>query len=155
MASNTLDYIAHFGGVFFSYTACTVVVVLILRKAFHFEKFITIDNIELVNKLMLIASLVVSFSFLNELFVSWYSGYMYEQFAFYNRALGPYWWSYFMMLIANIILPLLFAFRKIRRNVVFTFVISLAINFGMFFERFVIMIISLHRDYLPSSWEYH
>jgi len=87
-----------------------------------------------------------------DIFIAWYYGYIYEQFAFYNRALGSYWWSYFLMLLMNIVVPLFLFFKKIRRSFLWTFVIVLMINGGMYFERLVILITSMHRDYLPSTW---
>jgi Ni/Fe-hydrogenase subunit HybB-like protein len=76
-------------------------------------------------------------------------------FAFFNRALGPYWWSYFGMMFCNVVSPQLFWSQKLRRNIPFTFFMSIIINIGMWFERFVIIVTSLHRDYLPSSWNYY
>ena len=85
--------------------------------------------------------------------MAWYSGVEYEMFAFINRATGPYWWAYWIMMTCNVISPQLFWFKKLRRSIGFTFFMSIVINIGMWFERFVIIVTSLHRDYLPSSWE--
>ncbi|HEX5112942.1 MAG TPA: hypothetical protein VFV79_08850, partial [Saprospiraceae bacterium] len=87
--------------------------------------------------------------------IAWYSGYVYEQFAFFNRALGPYWWSYFGMMTCNVLSPQLFWSQKIRRNVTMTFFMSIFVNIGMWFERFVIIATTLARDYLPSSWSFY
>jgi molybdopterin-containing oxidoreductase family membrane subunit len=84
--------------------------------------------------------------------MAWYSGVEYEQYAFLNRATGPYWWAYATMMTCNVISPQLFWFKKIRTNIVATFILSIVVNIGMWFERFVIIVTSLHRDYLPSSW---
>jgi molybdopterin-containing oxidoreductase family membrane subunit len=84
--------------------------------------------------------------------MAWYSGNPYEQFAFINRAFGPYWWSYWIMITCNVVTPQLFWSRKIRRSPVAIFIISIFVNIGMWFERFVIIVTSLHRDFLPSSW---
>ena len=84
--------------------------------------------------------------------MAWYSGVEYEQYAFYNRVTGPYWWAYWSMMTCNVISPQLFWFKKIRTNIAATFIISIIVNIGMWFERFVIIVTSLHRDYLPSSW---
>jgi len=92
---------------------------------------------------------------LTELFISWYSGYIYEQFAFFNRALGPYWWSYFGMMACNVLSPQIFWFKKYRRSIFVTFFMSIFINIGMWFERFVIIATTLARDYIPSSWSYY
>ena len=95
---------------------------------------------------------IVGIAYLTELFMAWYSGVEYEQYAFYNRVTGPYWWAYWSMMTCNVISPQLFLFKKIRTNIAATFIISIIVNIGMWFERFVIIVTSLHRDYLPSSW---
>jgi hypothetical protein len=89
-----------------------------------------------------------------EFFIAWYSGVQYEQFAFINRAFGPYAWAYWIMVSCNVISPQFFWFRQLRRNPTMLFVISIFVNIGMWFERFVITVTSLHRDFLPSSWAY-
>jgi molybdopterin-containing oxidoreductase family membrane subunit len=87
--------------------------------------------------------------------MAWYSQVVYEQQAFKWRVLGPYWWSYWAMMTCNVISPQFFWFKKLRRNIVFTFLLSIVVNIGMWFERFVIIVTSLYRDYLPSSWTYY
>jgi molybdopterin-containing oxidoreductase family membrane subunit len=104
------------------------------------------------NKIIIATGSIVGIAYITELFMAWYSGVEYEQYAFLNRATGPYWWAYAIMMTCNVITPQLFWFKKIRRNLALTFVISIFINIGMWFERFVIVVTSLHRDYLPSSW---
>jgi Ni/Fe-hydrogenase subunit HybB-like protein len=94
-------------------------------------------------------------AYLTELFTAWYSGNIYESYAFANRAFGPYWWAYWAMMFCNLVSPQVFWFRSLRRNLWVTFAMSILINIGMWFERFVIIVISLHRDYLPSSWLYY
>jgi molybdopterin-containing oxidoreductase family membrane subunit len=89
-----------------------------------------------------------------EFFIAWYSGVEYEQYAFINRAFGPYWWAYWTMISCNVISPQLFWIRKFRRSPVVLFIVSIFVNIGMWFERFVITVTSLHRDFLPSSWGY-
>ena len=101
---------------------------------------------------MLLTGTMVGIAYLTELFTAWYSGNMYESYAFANRAFGPYWWAYWSMMTCNVITPQLFWFKKIRTSIMATFVISIFVNIGMWFERFVIIVTSLHRDYLPSSW---
>ena len=95
---------------------------------------------------------MVGVAYLSELFISWYSGVEYEGYAFLNRATGPYWWSYALMMTCNVVTPQLMLFRKIRRSMVATFILSIIVNIGMWFERFVIIVTSIHRDYIPSSW---
>jgi molybdopterin-containing oxidoreductase family membrane subunit len=107
------------------------------------------------NKVILVTGTIVGTAYLTELFIAWYSGYVYEQFAFYNRATGVYWWSYFGMMTCNVITPQLFWSKKIRRSIWWTFFLSIVVNIGMWFERFVIIATTLARDYLPSSWSYY
>jgi molybdopterin-containing oxidoreductase family membrane subunit len=96
---------------------------------------------------------VVATAYATEFFIAWYSGNEYERFAFMNRALGPFAWTYWTMVTCNVVTPQLFWFRKIRSNLVVVFILSIFINVGMWFERFVIIVTSLHRDFLPSSWQ--
>ena len=98
---------------------------------------------------------MVGVAYLTELFISWYSQYAYEQFAFYNRATGIYFWSYVGMMGCNVLAPQIFWIEKYRRNITLTFFMSIFINIGMWFERFVIIVTTLARDYLPSSWSYY
>ena len=81
-----------------------------------------------------------------------YSGAEYEQYAFLNRATGPYWWAYFLMMTCNVVSPQIMWFKKLRTSIIVSFIISIVVNIGMWFERFVIIVTSLHRDFLPSSW---
>jgi Ni/Fe-hydrogenase subunit HybB-like protein len=89
-----------------------------------------------------------------EFFIAWYSGNEYERYAFLNRMTGPYAWSYWIMISCNVISPQLFWSKKLRTNIPLSFVVSIFINIGMWFERFVIIVTSLHRDFIPSSWGY-
>jgi molybdopterin-containing oxidoreductase family membrane subunit len=96
--------------------------------------------------------MMVGLAYGTEFFIAWYSGVAVEQFAFLNRAFGPYTWAYWIMVTCNVLFPQLFWFKKIRRSVPMMMVIVILVNIGMWFERFVIIVISLHRDFLPSSW---
>ena len=142
-------------GAIFSGFAMVLTLMLITRKILKLEDYITLEHIESMNKVILATGSIVGVAYLTELFISWYSGYVYEQFAFFNRALGPYWWSYFGMMFCNVLSPQFFWSKKLRRNVLFTFFMSIFINIGMWFERFVIIATTLARDYLPSSWSYY
>ena len=106
------------------------------------------------NIVILVTGTMVGFAYITEFFIAWYSQVEYEQYAFMNRAFGPYAWAYWTMMTCNLIAPQLFWFKKLRRNIAVMFVISIIVNIGMWFERFVIVITSLHRDFLPSSWDY-
>jgi molybdopterin-containing oxidoreductase family membrane subunit len=106
------------------------------------------------NKVIVLTGSIVGVAYLTELFIAYYSGVLWEQEAFRLRVMGPYWWAYWAMMTCNVVSPQLFWFKKLRRNIWFTFFMSIIVNIGMWFERFVI-IMSLHRDYLPSSWSYY
>ncbi|MEL6923909.1 MAG: NrfD/PsrC family molybdoenzyme membrane anchor subunit [Bacteroidota bacterium] len=142
-------------GAIFSGFAMVLTLMLITRKILKLEEYITLQHIESMNKVILCTGSIVGVAYLTELFVAWYSGYVYEQYAFFNRALGPYWWSYWGMMACNVITPQLFWSRKIRRSIVWTFALSIVVNIGMWFERFVIIATTLARDYLPSNWSYY
>ncbi|MCB0395473.1 MAG: polysulfide reductase NrfD [Flavobacteriales bacterium] len=143
-------------GALFSGFAMVLTLSLIMRKVMHLEDYITISHIEYMNKIIMLTGSMVGVAYITELFVSWYSGVEYESYAFINRATGPYFWAYASMMTCNVVSPQLFWVGKWRRNLTFTFVLSIIVNIGMWFERFVIIVTSLHRDFLPSSWTmYH
>ncbi len=139
-------------GAIFSGFAMVLTLMIITRKVFKLEDYITIGHIELMNIVIIITGSIVGIAYITEFFIAWYSGVAAEQYAFINRAFGPYWWAYWSMMTCNVISPQLFWFKKIRTSIVATFILSLVVNIGMWFERFVIIVTSLHRDYLPSSW---
>jgi molybdopterin-containing oxidoreductase family membrane subunit len=139
-------------GAIFSGFAMVLTLVLIMRKVLSLENYVTVKHVEYMNIIIMLTGSIVGIAYLTELFISWYSGVEYESYAFINRFSGPYWWAYWSMMTCNVISPQLFWFKKIRTNLVATFVLSLVVNTGMWFERFVIIVTSLHRDYLPSSW---
>jgi Ni/Fe-hydrogenase subunit HybB-like protein len=139
-------------GAIFSGFAMVQTLMIITRKALHLENYITLEHISSMNKIIILTGSIVGVAYLTELFVAWYSGVEYEHYAFMNRATGPYWFAYWIMMTCNVVSPQLFWFKKIRRSPWITFAISIFINIGMWFERFVIIVTSLHRDYLPSSW---
>jgi molybdopterin-containing oxidoreductase family membrane subunit len=142
-------------GAIFSGFAMVQTLMVMTRKVLNLEQYVTLEHIESMNKVILLTGTIVGVAYLTELFVAWYSGYIYEQFAFYNRVMGPYWWSYVGMMSCNLLSPQIFWFKKIRRSVFWTFVMSIFVNIGMWFERFVIIGTTLARDYLPSSWSYY
>ena len=139
-------------GAIFSGFAMVLTLMIVTRKVFHLEDYITIGHIELMNIVIIITGSIVGIAYITEFFMAWYSGVAAEQYAFMNRMFGPYWWAYWSMMTCNVISPQLFWFKKIRTSIVATFLLSLVVNIGMWFERFVIIVTSLHRDYLPSSW---
>jgi Ni/Fe-hydrogenase subunit HybB-like protein len=139
-------------GAIFSGFAMVQNLMLITRVVYKLEDYITLEHIESMNKVITLTGSIVGVAYLTEFFIAWYSGVEYESYAFINRATGPYWWAYATMMTCNVISPQLFWSRTIRRSVTWTFFISVIVNIGMWFERFVIIVTSLHRDYLPSSW---
>lgn len=139
-------------GAIFSGFAMVQTLLIITRKVLNMEEYITIYHIDMMNRIILITGSIVGVAYLTEFFIAWYSGVEYEQYAFINRATGPYWWAYWSMMTCNVITPQLFWSKRLRESVFATFAISIFVNIGMWFERFVIIVTSLHRDYLPSSW---
>jgi Ni/Fe-hydrogenase subunit HybB-like protein len=139
-------------GAIFSGFAMVLTLMIVTRKLFKLEDYITIGHIELMNIVIIITGSIVGIAYITEFFIAWYSGVAAEQYAFMNRMFGPYWWAYWSMMTCNVISPQLFWFKKIRTSIVLTFILSLVVNIGMWFERFVIIVTSLHRDFLPSSW---
>jgi molybdopterin-containing oxidoreductase family membrane subunit len=119
------------------------------------ENIITIDHLEKMNKVILATGMMVGYAYGMEFFIAWYSGNPVEQFVFINRAFGPYSWAYWIMVSCNVLFPQLFWIKKIRRSVPVMLVIAIFVNVGMWFERFVITVSSLNRDFLPSSWAYY
>jgi Ni/Fe-hydrogenase subunit HybB-like protein len=141
-------------GAVFSGFALVETLLLIARQVFGLHKVVRMHHLDNMNKFMLLTGSLVGYAYAMELFIAWYSGNIYERFAFWNRALGEYWWSYAIMVSCNVIAPQLFWFKKIRFSIPIMFIITIVINIGMWFERFVI-VITLHADFLPSSWGYY
>lgn len=141
-------------GAVFSGFAMVQNVLIFVRKIFNYEHIITFDTLEKMNKIILLTGSMVGYAYAMEFFIAWYSGVQPEQFTFINRAFGPYAWAYWIMITCNVISPQLFWFKKIRRSIPVMFIIAVFVNIGMWFERFVIVVTSLSRDYLPSSWGY-
>ncbi|NOY07012.1 MAG: polysulfide reductase NrfD [Chlorobi bacterium] len=142
-------------GAIFSGFGMVLTLTLIARKVYGLENIITIDHLEKMNKIILVTGSMVGYAYIMEFFISWYSGNIYEVFTFVNRAFGNYAWAYWIMMICNVITPQFFWFKKVRRSVPIMFVLSIFVNIGMWFERFVITVTSLSRDFLPSSWDYY
>lgn len=142
-------------GAVFSGFAMVQNALIIIRKVFDLEHIITKDTLEKMNKIILVTGMMVGYAYAMEFFIAWYSGHDAEAFAFVNRAFGPYAWAYWIMVSCNVISPQFFWFKKLRTNIPFMFVVAVFVNVGMWFERFVITVTSLSRDYLPSSWDYY
>lgn len=142
-------------GAIFSGFAMVVTLMVICRKAFKMEAILTLRHFENMAKIMMVTGMMVGYAYAVELFISVYSGNPYEQFVFVNRAFGPYAWAYWIMVSCNVLSPQIFWWKKARTNMAILFVMSIVVNIGMWFERFVIVVSSLHRDFLPSAWGYY
>jgi molybdopterin-containing oxidoreductase family membrane subunit len=140
-------------GAIFSGMAMVTTLVVIMRKMFRLQGVITERHLSVMNKITIATSLMVGYAYVIELFTAWYSGNVYEWYAMTNRALGPYRWGYWGMVACNVLIPQLLWFRRIRRSPLLMYPIVILVNVGMWLERFVIIVTSLHRDYLPSSWD--
>jgi Ni/Fe-hydrogenase subunit HybB-like protein len=139
-------------GAIFSGFGMVQTLLVVTRKVYKLENMITLNHMEAMAKIVILTGSLVGIAYGTEFFIAWYSGNHFESFAFVNRAFGPYWWSYWIMISCNVISPQLFWIKKIRTSMLATFILSIFVNIGMWFERFVIIVTSLHRDYLPSSW---
>lgn len=142
-------------GAVFSGFAMVLSLMIICRKIYGLEDVMTIDHMEKMNIIVLVTGTMVGFAYVMEQFIAWYSGVEYEKAIFMLRAAGPYAWAYWIMFACNVFSPQFFWSKKLRRNVAFTFIISIVVNIGMWFERFVITVTSLSTDFLPSSWGYY
>jgi molybdopterin-containing oxidoreductase family membrane subunit len=141
-------------GAIFSGFAMVITLMVICRTAFGLEHIITLKHFDYMAKIILVTGTMVGFAYATEFFTAWYSGNPYEGFTFMNRAGGPYAWAYWTMISCNVISPQVFWFKKARTSIPILFAMSIVINIGMWFERFVIIVTSLHRDFLPSAWGY-
>lgn len=139
-------------GAIFSGFAMVSLLLIILRKVCKLEAYITLKHIELMNTVMLVAGSIVAVAYLTEFFMAMRSHSEFEKYIFLNRATGDYAWAFWTMIICNIVLPQLLWFKKLRRSIAFSVCVALVVCVGMWFERFVIIVTSLHRGYLPSSW---
>jgi len=140
-------------GAIFGGFAMVMTLAVPARQLFGLKDLITRRHLENMAKIMLATGSMVGYAYLMEFFVAWYSGNSIEFFAFKSRALGPYAWAYWVMIVCNVVAPQLFWFKRMRTTVWATFAIAMAINIGMWFERFVIIVTSLSSDFLPSSWD--
>ena len=140
-------------GAIYSGFAMVMTLAVPLRKFYHLEDFITMRHIHNMTKIMLVTGMIVAYGYANEAFFAWYSANPYEGFMMFNRMTGPYAVFYWSLIAINAVMIQLFWFRRVRDNVALLFVLSLFVNVGMWLERFIIIVTSLHRDFLPSSWD--
>jgi Ni/Fe-hydrogenase subunit HybB-like protein len=141
-------------GAIFSGFGMVLSLMIPLRTLCHLQEVVTIRHVDLMCKVILATGSMVGYAYGMEFFIAWYSGNPYELYAFKNRAFGPYFWAYWTMVLCNVISPQLFWFKWCRTTPWFVFIVSIFVNIGMWFERFVIIVTSLHRDYMPSNWAY-
>jgi len=141
-------------GAIFSGLAMVITLMVICRVVFKLTHIITPLHFDRMAKLILLTGTLVGYAYATEFFIAWYSGNPFETYAFLNRAMGPYAWAYWIMVSCNVLSPQVFWFKKARTSIPVLFVVSIFVNIGMWFERFVIVVTSLHRDFLPSSWGY-
>ena len=139
-------------GAIYSGFAMVLTLVIPLRKVVHLEDFITLRHLDNMAKVMLATGLIVAYGYLMEIFIAWYSGNPYEQYMILNRITGPYRFHYLALIVCNVLIPQLLWIKSVRLSAPFLFVIALVVNTGMWLERFIIIVVSLHRDFLPSSW---
>jgi len=142
-------------GAIFSGMAMVLTLMIIARKLMHLEDYITIRHVERMSKLVIATSSIVGLAYATEFFTALYSGSSYEQFVFLNRALGPLFWGYWTMVGCNVLVPQLLWFRRVRTFVPAVFVICILVNVGMWFERFIIIVTSLSRDFIPANWSHY
>jgi molybdopterin-containing oxidoreductase family membrane subunit len=142
-------------GAIFSGFGMVLTLLIPLRSIFKLQDLITMRHIDVMCKVTLATGSIVGYAYIMEFFIAWYSGNPNERFHFLNRALGPYQWAWFFMFGCNVIVPQVFWIKWCRQKLWFVFIISILVNVGMWFERFVIIVIGLHREFLPSSWGFY
>jgi molybdopterin-containing oxidoreductase family membrane subunit len=140
-------------GAIYSGFAMVLTIAIPLRAAYRLHDFVTDRHLDNMGKVMLASGLIVAYGYLTETFTAWYSGHAAEWSAMTNRFSGPYAPLFWLLLVCNIVIPQALWLGAVRRNVFTLFALSLVINVGMWLERFVIVVVSLHRDYLPSAWQ--
>jgi Ni/Fe-hydrogenase subunit HybB-like protein len=139
-------------GAIYSGFGMVLTLLIITRQTMHLQRYITLRHLDMMSKVIILTGSIVGYAYATEFFGAWYGGNIYEQFHFINRATGPYAWCFYTMVLCNVVTPQLLWFKRARTNVSLLFVVSVLINIGMWFERFVIIVVSLHRSFLPSSW---
>jgi Ni/Fe-hydrogenase subunit HybB-like protein len=141
-------------GAIYAGFAMVLLLAIPLRRWYHLEDFITMRHLENMAKVTLVTGLIVVYGYAMEAFYAWYSANLYEQFMIYNRAWhGPYAWTYWLLIFCNGLTPQTLWFKRLRTNTTWLFIMALIVSVGMWLERFVIVVTSLHRDFLPSSWD--
>jgi molybdopterin-containing oxidoreductase family membrane subunit len=139
-------------GAIYSGFGMVLMLLIITRQTMHLQRYITVRHLEAMAKVTLLTGSIVGYAYATEFFSAWLGGNLYERFHFVNRATGPYAWCFYLMVACNVVAPQLLWSRRLRTSVPVLLVISVLVNVGMWFERFVIIVVSLHRTFLPSAW---
>jgi molybdopterin-containing oxidoreductase family membrane subunit len=139
-------------GAIFAGFAMVLILMLPLRKIYHLENYITLKHLDNMAKVLMATGIMVSYGYLIEAFTGWYSGNFYERFSIMNKSTGPYAYLYWSLIFCNVVAPQVFWIPKLRLHVPTLFIVSLIVSVGMWLERYIIIVVSLHRDFLPSSW---
>jgi molybdopterin-containing oxidoreductase family membrane subunit len=139
-------------GAIFSGFAMVLTLTIPIRAIYGLQDFITTRHLDNMAKILLATGLIVAYGYMMETFMAWYSGNVYENFMILNRMTGPYWPAYWLLILCNVVLPQALWLQRVRQNVWALFALSIIVNIGMWLERFIIVVTSLHRDFLPSSW---
>jgi Ni/Fe-hydrogenase subunit HybB-like protein len=139
-------------GAIYSGFAMVLTIAIPLRKLYGLEDFITLRHLKNMGIVMLATGMIVAYGYLMETFMAWYSGDIFEKYMMMNRMFGPYGWMYWLLILFNILIPQALWFRRLHTNVPVLFVIAVSVNIGMWLERYVIVVVSLQREYMPSMW---
>jgi molybdopterin-containing oxidoreductase family membrane subunit len=140
-------------GAIFSGFAMVMTLTIPIRRFYNLEDFVTMRHLDNMAKVILATGLIVAYGYLMEAFAAWYSANRFEEYMYVNRIFGPYGWAFGMLILCNILIPQLFWFRRIRRNIPALWIISIVVNVGMWLERFIIVVTPLSRDYIPAAWD--
>jgi len=139
-------------GAIYSGFGMVLTLLIITRHTINLQRYITLHHLDKMAKVTMLTGMIVSYAYATEFFSTWYGGNLYERYHFINRATGPYAWCFYLMVLCNVVTPQLLWLKKARTSVAFLFMVSILVNIGMWFERFVIIVVSLHRAFLPSGW---
>jgi Ni/Fe-hydrogenase subunit HybB-like protein len=139
-------------GAIYSGFAMVITLAIPIRKFYHLEDLVTMRHLDNMAKVMLATGVIVAYGYMMETFIAFYSGNQFDRYMIMNRMTGPYAWVYWLLITCNIVIPQVLWSRKVRNNIPMLFVVALVVNVGMWLERFVIVVVSLHRDYIPSAW---
>jgi molybdopterin-containing oxidoreductase family membrane subunit len=139
-------------GAIYSGFAMVLTIAIPLRKLYGLEDFITMRHLKNMGIVLLVTGMIVAYGYLIETFMAWYSGDIFEKYMMMNRMFGPYGWMYWLLILFNILIPQALWFRSLHTNVIVLFLIAISVNIGMWLERYVIIVVSLHRDFMPSAW---